>query len=129
MAINIIHPETVSSDERGSMSLLVNVEENPIKSVLRIICNKGAIRGNHYHKVGIHYYYVESGKVEYFEKPANSEKAEIESVVLVPGDMVIVGPEIINSTRALEESVIYHFDISKRDPKSYEENTVRVKII
>lgn len=125
--VNCLEPSFV--DERGEMSLIVNDDNLPIKSVLRITGKVGVIRGNHYHKKGIHYYYVESGSCEYSEKAANNPKAKIETVVLKPKDLVIVKPNIINATKFLEDSVIYHFDTERREQTSYENNTVRIKII
>lgn len=117
------------TDSRGEMALIVNQSNFPIKSVLRIVSKAGTIRGNHYHKKGIHYYYVESGRCEYSTKPANKPQAKITTTILNPGDLIIVKPGIINSTRFLEDSVIYHFDTEKRNQSNYEKNTVRVKII
>lgn len=117
------------TDSRGEMSLVVNQDNFPIKSVLRIFSKAGTIRGNHYHKKGFHYYYVESGKCEYYEKVSNKPNAKIKMVILKPGDLIVVKPGIINTTKFLEDSVIYHFDTEKRNQSSYEKNTVRVKIV
>ena len=129
MAIKVKHIKAKFIDERGSIELLVDQNNLPIKSVLRITGKAGAIRGNHYHKKGFHYYFVESGKCQYFEKPANKLKAKIETVILMPGDMVLVRPGVINATKFLEDSVIYHLDTQRRGQNHYESNTVRVRII
>lgn len=129
MRIKVSHLKANFVDERGEISLIIDQDNFPIKSVLRITGKAGAIRGNHYHKRGIHYYYVESGKCEYFEKPANDPKARVETVILKPKDLVIVKPNVINATKFLEDSVIYHFDTERREQTHYENNTVRVKII
>lgn len=129
MAIKIIHLKPNFTDERGGLTLLVDQDSFPIKSVLRITSKAGTIRGNHYHKKGLHYYYVESGKCEYSEKPANKPNVKIETVLLEPGDLVLVKPKVINATKFLEDSIIYHFDTERREQNQYENNTVRVKII
>lgn len=129
MAIQITGPKAEFKDERGGIELVVDQSDFPIKSVLRITSKAGTVRGNHYHKKGFHYYYVESGKCEYSEKPANKPDAKIETVILMPGDMVLVGPGIINATKFLEDSVIYHFDTERRKHEKYEKNTVRAKLI
>lgn len=116
-------------DDRGHMTLMVNQERYPIKSVLRIYSKEGTIRGNHYHKKGIHYYFVESGECKYYEKPANKPRAKVRFKTLKPGDLILVKPYVVNATKFLKDSVIYHFDTQKRDRKHYEENTVRMKII
>ena len=129
MAIKVKHIKAKFIDERGSIELLVDQNNLPIKSVLRITGKAGAIRGNHYHKKGFHYYFVESGKCQYFQKPTNKPKAIIETVILMPGDIVLVRPGIINATKFLEDSVIYHFDTGRREQSQYESNTVRIKIV
>lgn len=129
MAIKTNHIKSKFIDERGGIELLVDRDDFPIKSVLRITSKAGTIRGNHYHKKGFHYYYVESGRCEYSEKPVNEPATKIETVILGPGDMVVVKPEIINATKFLEDSVIYHFDTERREQSHYENNTVRIRII
>lgn len=129
MAIKVNHIKPKFTDERGGIELVADHDDFPIKSVLRITSKVGTVRGNHYHKRGIHYYYVESGKCEYSQKPANKPNAKVETVVLEPGDLVIVKPKVINATKFLEDSVIYHFDTERREQSHYENNTVRVKII
>ena len=129
MAIQVSRPKTEFTDERGTMVLVVDQSDFPIKSVLRITSKAGTVRGNHYHKKGFHYYYVESGKCEYWQKLANKPNAKIETVILGPGDLVIVNAGVINATKFLEDSIIYHFDTERREQSQYESNTVRVKIM
>lgn len=127
--IKVDHIEPEFVDERGGIARIVDQDKFPIKAVLRITSKAGTIRGNHYHKKGFHYYYVESGKCEYSEKPANEPNAKIETVILGPGDLVLVKPKVINATKFLEDSVIYHFDTERREQSQYEKNTIRIKIL
>src|SRR3989344_6665171 len=129
MAIQVTRPKTEFIDDRGAMKLVVGQSDFPIKSVLIITSKAGTVRGNHYHKNGFHYYYVESGKCEYWEKPVNKPTAKIEAVILGPGDLINVRPMVINATKFLEDSVIYHFDTERREQSQYESNTVRVKLM
>lgn len=129
MAIKVNHIEPKFTDERGGIELVVDQDNFPIKSVLRITSKAGTVRGNHYHKTGFHYYYVESGSCEYSEKQADQLNSKIETVILGAGDLVLVKPGVINATKFLEDSVIYHFDTQRREQSRYENNTVRVKIV
>lgn len=129
MAIKVNHIEPKFTDKRGGLALIIDRDDLPIKSVLRITSKAGTVRGNHYHKKGIHYYYVENGRCEYSEKIVNKPNAKVETVVLESGDLVIVKPQVINATKFLEDSVIYHFDTERREQSQYEKNTVRIKIV
>lgn len=129
MAITVTHSKPEFKDVRGTIARVVDQTKFTIRAVLRITSKAGAIRSNHYHKKDYHYLYVESGRCEYFEKSVHNKHANIEKVILKPGDLVLTKPNIIHAVRFLEDSVLYAFTTEKRKQDSYEEDTVRVPIV
>ena len=128
-----IKPEFV--DERGGITRILD-SASPIRSILLITSKKGSIRSNHYHKKDTHYCYLVSGKMEWFEKPADKGDGEIElfekpveSAVLEPGDMIFTPAMIIHAVRFLEDSVLLTFATEGRNQADYEADTVRVTLI
>jgi quercetin dioxygenase-like cupin family protein len=73
-------------DERGIISNAT--PDNPlIRNVMYITGNKGAVRGNHVHKLDEHYCLVVSGYINFKWKDKNSD--EVMSQLLYPGDVVL----------------------------------------
>lgn len=129
MAIEIVHVDPEFVDERGGIARVLDQNKYKIQTILRITSKAGTIRSNHYHKKDYHYLYIESGKCEYSEKPVEEKGSEIETVTLVPGDIVLSCPNIIHAVKFLEDSVIYAFSTEQRDPNKYEGDTVRITIV
>ena len=132
MAIKVIHVRPEFVDERGGIARVVDVEGKKLKlnSILRISHKKGTSpRGNHYHKKDYHWVYVEEGKIKYSEKPSDKPKAKVVSVILKQGDLVLSSPGVIHAMEAVEDAVFWAFTTEKRDQKSYEKDTVRIKIV
>lgn len=132
MAIKVTHIKPEFVDERGGIARVVDVEGKKLKltAILRISHKKGTpVRGNHYHKKDYHWVYVEAGKIRYSEKPAGKPKAKVTSVIMKKGDLVLSSPGVIHAMEAVEDSVFWAFTTEKRDQKSYEQDTVRVKIV
>jgi len=112
-------------DERGAITDLLVGEEIHHAGMLTLRTN--AIRGRHYHKKSKQYTYVLSGKIELIFKDVRRVNAGRESVIMVPGDMVLIEPMMIHVLKALEESTILIFTSKARDGSSYEDDTYRVK--
>lgn len=129
MRIKIIHTKPEFVDDRGGISRIIDQDKINIRAILRITSKKGSIRSNHYHKSDYHYLYVESGKCEYSERPAKDPNAKVETVTLLPGDLVLSHPGIVHAVRFLEDTVLYAFTTEKRQQDRYEEDTERIKII
>ena len=129
MPIIVIHTKPEFKDSRGGISRIIDTSKLTFQSVLRITSKKGTVRSNHYHKKDSHYLYVESGKCEYSEKPLRKKNATIETVTLVPGDVVLSKPNIIHAVKFLKDSVLYAFTTEKRNQDVYEKDTVRITII
>lgn len=122
-----IKPEFI--DERGEITMILDNERTPIKSVLLITCKKGAIRANHYHKEDSHYAYMLSGSVEYFEEPVSGTEKKRETAMLSEGDMVYTPAMTVHAMCFLEDSVFIALATKSRKEGAYEDDTVRIKLI
>jgi quercetin dioxygenase-like cupin family protein len=71
---------------------------------------------------------VISGKLELKLKKAEEETAEIEKIILEPGDLVEIQPYVIHSLTAIEDSEFFVFTSEFRIDKDYENDTFRVDI-
>ena len=116
----------VFCDDRGEIKTVV--EGIPFSSVLRISSQKGAIRANHYHKEDYHYCILESGKMEYYERPVGSEEPPV-CVVIIPGQVFYTRCMVEHAMKFLEDSVFWCFSKNSRKQENYESDTVRVRLI
>ena len=113
-------------DERGEIKTIV--EGQAFSSVLRISSKAGAIRANHYHKTDYHYCFLESGRMEYYERPVGSKDAP-KCVPIKAGQVFYTGPMLEHAMKFLEDSVFWCFSRNSRAQADYESDTVRVKLI
>ena len=114
------------SDGRGVITPLIDGKS--FSSVLRITSKKDAIRANHYHKEDYHYCFLESGKMEYYERPVGSQEKPV-CVCIQPGDIFYTRPMVEHAMKFLEDSVFWCFSKKSRKQADYESDTVRVKLI
>ena len=113
-------------DERGEIIKLL--EGVAVDSVLLINSKKGTVRGNHYHQHDSHYRYVIRGKLEYFWRPAG-DTTPPQRIVVSAGQMFYSPPMTEHAMRFLEDATFLAFTTRPRDRQSYEEDTVRVKLV
>ncbi|OPX96508.1 MAG: hypothetical protein A4E59_01159 [Syntrophorhabdus sp. PtaB.Bin027] len=109
-------------DIRGKIFDLVQNEE--INAVTIITFNKGAIRGNHYHKSTIQWNYLIKGKIHILSQFPNEETVEL---LLLPGDLLKVGADERHALKALEESLLLVMTKGPRGGKEYEVDTFRLE--
>lgn len=114
------------TDDRGSITNILPKDVN-ITSVLLIASKAGSIRSNHYHKRDSHYCYIVSGKAEWNEKSVNGDK--MESDIINAGDMVYTPPMMVHAVKFLEDTIFLAFASQPRDKDSYEEDTIKHKLI
>lgn len=114
------------ADERGEIRTLL--EGVPFSSVLRIVSKRGSIRANHYHREDYHYCYLESGSMEYYERPVGSTDQPA-PVMIASGQMFYSAPMTEHAMRFLEDSVMWCFSRNSRAQADYESDTVRVGLI
>ena len=127
--MHITHHQTPEFvDTRGAITKVLDDGKTVIKSILYITSKAGAVRSNHYHKKDAHFCFIISGTMEWHEKPVEG-KGEVETAMLLPGDMVYTPPMMIHAARALEDSVFLAFATESRNRDEYEADTIRVKFI
>ncbi len=118
--------EAVFCDERGEIKTLV--EGKSLSSVLRITSKKGTVRANHYHKEDYHYCFLESGKMEYYERPVGSQETP-SCIVITPGRVFYTKPMVEHAMKFLEDSVFWCFSKKSRKQENYESDTIRIKLV
>jgi len=128
MKIIVNKAKVISDDERGQIVKLIDQDKFKIRAVLYITMNKGAVRANHYHTKDFHYVYCLSGKFKYYEKGLK-KGSKMTSVTMKPREVVLTSPMVIHAMKALEKSVFLAFTTEGRDPKKYEKEIIRTKII
>lgn len=112
------------SDERGIIEGIV--EDVDFKSVLRITSLAGTIRANHFHKEDYHHCLLESGKMEYFERPVGSTDKPTKMLIKA-GQVFYTRPMVEHAMKFTKDSVFWCYSKLSRKQKDYESDTVRLK--
>ena len=111
----------VHVDARGSIFDLV---EDAVAHVGMVTFTKGAVRGNHYHKVSTQYSYVISGELNIFTSCIDGSDKRIER--LGPGSLSTIPPGIVHKYAALTEATMLDIATLSRLSNQFETDTVRV---
>lgn len=116
-------------DYRGDiLNIFDFTKHKKLKSALIISSKRGSVRANHYHKKDVHYIYLLSGKLKYYEKkPDNGQK--IRSKLIKEKEMIKTEAGIIHAMKFLKDSVMIVFTTESRKQSNYERDTIRVKLI
>lgn len=109
-------------DSRGE---ILNLLDEPIGSVSRIVSSTGAVRANHYHKTDAHHCYLESGEVQYFHRPVGSSAAP-DHFTFGPNELFYTPPMYEHTMVFSKDSVMWCLAKNPRDSAHYEADTVRV---
>ena len=97
MLIEILKPNYVFVDERGSLTQLVR---EGFSQYNIIFSHKGVLRGNHYHKVNREAFYVITGEL----KLSVSRGGVKEEYVFRAGDMFLLPPYVMHSFYYTEDT-------------------------
>ena len=124
LKLNSLYPSI--TDKRGSINTILNF---PSKNVTIIDCKKNSIRSNHYHKTDWHFMYVLKGEFEYFFKHINLKSNKLKKIIVKRGDIIFTPPLEIHATLFTKHTTLLVISKNFRDQKTYEKDTVRVKII
>ena len=112
-------------DLRGSIQPLV---DSIMKSAVMIHSKAGSLRANHYHKTDWHYCYVISGKIKYYHKELNSDKAP-ELLVVEKGNMVFTPPLVEHCMKFQEDTLFLTLSRNPQDQETYELDVIRTNLI
>jgi len=109
-------------DKRGKIIDLLEKED--INAVTFITFNKGAVRGNHFHKKTVQWGFVTAGKLL-----IKSQKPEgrITRITIKKGDLFMSERMESHAIKALEYSEALFFTKGPRGGKEYESDTFRLK--
>ena len=111
-----------SKDQRGS---ILSIVDEQVNNVSIITCLPKTIRSNHSHKKDWHYMYVLEGVMEYFFEFKN----KIFFMKIKKGDNVFTPPRELHATYFPVKTVLLVSSKNPRDKKTYEQDTVREKLI
>lgn len=109
-------------DERGTIVDLLQKEN--INAVTLVRFNKGAVRGNHFHKKTHQWNYLLSGRIRL---RVQSPGGKVSGMVLRSGDFVLTWPGERHALEALETSELMVFTKGPRAGNDYESDTYRLK--
>ena len=116
------------SDIRGYIR---DVFQNSPKDHCSIVTfNKGAVRGNHYHKKSTQYSYLLSGKLtlRYSKVDKNGNiKGKINKKIIGPNILITHRPYEAHAFIANKKSLMIAFADGLRGGKDYEKDTYRLK--
>jgi len=111
------------TDDRGQ---IVDIfYKDKIEHVAVIESVKGAIRGNHYHKLTTQHMLITKGSLEYWYKPLNSEEPAT-FVILEAGDFITTPPGEVHALKIIEDNEFVVFTEGLRGGKDYEDDTYRL---
>lgn len=123
--IRIWKPEAAHTDERGTITDLINTND-VFHHIGLITFTEGAVRANHYHKQSDQYDYIVEGRIEFATKDALNPDDEVSTVVLETGDMVCIPKNTIHAYHALEPSPMINMTTVSRENSGYEDDTICV---
>ena len=121
----LVNLEKPFVDLRGSIQPLV---DSIMKSAVMIHSKAGSLRANHYHKTDWHYCYVISGKINYYYKELNSDKAP-ELLIVEKGNMVFTPPLVEHCMKFPEDTLFLTLSRNPRDQETYELDVIRTNLI
>ena len=121
----LVNLEKPFIDLRGSIQPLV---DSIMKSAVMINSKAGSLRANHYHKTDWHYCYVISGKIKYYHKELNSNKAP-ELLIVEKGNMIFTPPLVEHCMKFPEDTLFLTLSRNPRDQETYELDVVRTNLV
>jgi len=123
--------KTLKNNFKDKRGRIVDIFVNEPKDHCTLVTfNKGAIRGNHYHKKSIQYSFVLSGKLIMLSARVNNNghiTKKIKKEILVKNSFIIHKPFHAHAFKAITKSNLLAFADGKRGGKNYEKDTFRLK--
>ena len=120
---DVVAPLELHSDDRGDIVDIFYKDD--IHHVTVVRSNKGAVRGNHYHKETTQYMLITKGSLEYWHKPLGSD-CEPGCELLEEGDFMKTPPNEIHALNIVEDNEFVVFTAGARGGKDYESDTYRI---
>lgn len=114
--------KTNFKDKRGVIKDIL--QKKNINAITYITINKGAIRGNHYHKKTTQWNFIISGKLKVYTKKNNSR---LNKEIFSTGSFFYSPPKEKHAFLALRKTEILVFTQGPRGGKEYESDTYRIE--
>ena len=115
-------------DKRGK---IIDIFVNLPKDHCSIITfNKGAVRGNHYHKKSCQFSFLLSGELDfYFGKvdKKNGKLKKLKKKTIKKNTLITHKPYEAHAFRSKKNSIMIAFSCGVRGGKNYEKDTFRLK--
>jgi quercetin dioxygenase-like cupin family protein len=121
--MRVIRPKPAAVDRRGVITDILDA--TPVECVTLVTSNKGAVRGNHYHKKTTQYTYVLSGR---FRLLTQKGEGRVRSRIVSAGELVVTPPLERHAFIALENSLLIACAHGPRAGRSYESDTYRLAV-
>lgn len=119
--MHLQHRDVNFEDDRGTITDIFVRE--PKEHATIIFSKKGAVRGNHLHKISKQHDFIVSGALEtYMQKPGEP----VEKIVLKPYDFASWEEGEAHEFIALEDTVFITFVDGLRGGEDYEKDTYRL---
>jgi quercetin dioxygenase-like cupin family protein len=109
-------------DKRGKIIDLL--EKENINAITYITFNKGAVRGNHFHKKTVQWGFVMSGKLLIKSKKSGKR---VTQMIIKKGDLFVDEKMEAHAIKALQTSEVLFFTKGPRGGKEYESDTFHLK--
>ena len=116
------HKPVNFQDFRGTITDIF--VQDPKEHCSIILTHKGAVRGNHFHKLSRQCDFIVSGSFEVFSQRAG--ETAVENMIVGPSDLVTWPPNVAHEFVALEDSVMITFVDGVRGGENYEKDTYRL---
>lgn len=121
--MKIEHKEINFTDERGTITDIF--VKNPKDHCTIIYTKKGAVRGNHYHKLSTQHDFIVSGKLRVFTQTVG--ETEIHETEIGANDLATYAPSEAHAFLALEDTIFLTFVDGVRGGDDYENDTFRLE--
>ena len=121
----LIMPLKSFEDERGIITDILQFDVPTVDAVTRIFSNKGAIRGNHFHKQTHQWTYVVKGLTRVVSQKEGEQSIELTAGC---GDVIYHAPGEAHAFEAKENTTWLVFTKGPRAGNNYESDTFRLEI-
>ena len=115
-------------DKRGK---IIDIFVNLPKDHCSIITfNKGAVRGNHYHKKSCQFSFLLSGELEFYFGKVDKKNGKLKKLnkrTIKKNTLITHEPYEAHAFRSKKNSVMIAFSCGVRGGKNYEKDTFRLK--